>query len=36
MKLVDEWFSTPDSKATKSKKNGLPGALNIGQTGLSY
>jgi hypothetical protein len=36
MKLVDEWSSTPDSKATKSKKSGLPSALNIGQTGLSY
>jgi hypothetical protein len=23
MKLVDEWFSTPDSKATKSKKKWL-------------
>jgi hypothetical protein len=36
MELVDEWSSTPDSKATKSKKSGLPSALNIGQTGLSY
>jgi hypothetical protein len=36
MKLVDKWSSTPDSKATKSKKNGLPSALNIGRTGLSY
>jgi hypothetical protein len=34
MKLVDEWSSTPDSKATK--KSGLPSARNIGQTGLSY
>jgi hypothetical protein len=36
MELVDEWSSTSDSKATKSKKSGLPSALNIGQTGLSY
>jgi hypothetical protein len=37
MKLVDEWSSTPDSKATKSKKNsGLPSARDIGRTGLSY
>jgi hypothetical protein len=35
MKLVEEWSSTPDSKATK-KKSGLPSARNIGQTGLSY
>jgi hypothetical protein len=36
MELVDEWSSTPDSKATKSKKNGLPSALKIGRTKLSY
>ena len=36
-KLVDEWSSTPDSKATKSKKrSGLPSARNIGRTELSY
>jgi hypothetical protein len=34
-KLVDEWSSTPDSKATKKKKkNGLPSACNIGRMGL--
>ena len=36
MKLVVEWSSTPDSKATKSKKNGIPSARNIGRTELSY
>jgi hypothetical protein len=35
MKLVDEWSSTPDSKATK-KNSGLPSARDIGRTGLSY
>jgi hypothetical protein len=36
MKLVDEWSSTPESKLPKVKRSGLPSALNIGQTGLSY
>jgi hypothetical protein len=36
MTLVDEWSSTPDSKATKSKKSGLPSARNIARTELSY
>jgi hypothetical protein len=35
MKLVDEWSSTPDSKATKSERSGLPSASNNGRTELS-
>jgi hypothetical protein len=35
MKLVDEWSSMPDSKLPKVKRSGLPGAHNIGRTGLS-
>jgi hypothetical protein len=36
MELVDEWSSTPNSRATKSEKKWLTKCRNIGWTGLSY